>query len=33
LVAGLILDVVDYVFWGVLYAKDFEAAIWVGVIV
>jgi hypothetical protein len=27
LVAGLILNVVDYVFWGVLYAKDFEAAL------
>jgi hypothetical protein len=27
LVAGLILNVVDYVFWGMLYAKDFEAAL------
>jgi len=27
LVAGLILNVVDYVFWGVLYAKDFAAAL------
>jgi hypothetical protein len=27
LVAGLVLNVVDYVFWGVLYAKDFEAAL------
>lgn len=27
LVAGLVLNVVDYVFWGVVYAKDFEAAL------
>jgi uncharacterized membrane protein YcfT len=27
LVAGLVLNVVDYVFWGVIYAKDFEAAL------
>jgi hypothetical protein len=27
LVAGLILNVVDYVFWGVLYAEDFAAAL------
>jgi len=27
LVAGLILNVVDYIFWGVLFAKDFQAAL------
>lgn len=27
LVAGLVLNIVDYVFWGVLYAKDLEAAL------
>ena len=27
LIAGLILNIVDYVFWGVIYAKDFEAAL------
>jgi hypothetical protein len=27
LVAGLILNIVDYVFWGVIYARDFEAAL------
>jgi uncharacterized membrane protein len=27
LVAGLVLNVVDYIFWGVLFAKDFQAAL------
>jgi hypothetical protein len=27
LVAGLVLNVFDYVFWGVVYAKDFAAAL------
>lgn len=27
LVAGLVLNVIDYVFWGVIYAADFEAAL------
>jgi hypothetical protein len=27
LVAGLVLNVVDYLFWGVIYAQDFDAAL------
>lgn len=27
LVAGLVLNVVDYIFWGVLFAKDFRASL------
>ncbi len=27
LVAGLVLNVVDYIFWGVIFARDFEAAL------
>jgi hypothetical protein len=27
LVAGLVLNIVDFLFWGVIYGKDFEAAL------